>query len=143
MKKIKIGFIPVLIFIIVGFSICNFIYNYYYKIDITSFAYSFTSRIVESPDKEHSILVSIYKTDEDSDIAYIMGTVGALDDRKGYNKDGRLIFWQKINSDIIINKTIDGVEFSNWVDVTWIDAQNININGITLNISNVYDYRRK
>lgn len=128
--------------LVVIFSICYFIYNNYYKIDVRPFTYVFISRIVESPDKQHSVLVQIYKTTKDSDSAYIMGTLGTLDNRKGYTKDSKTIFWQKVNSDSIKEKTINDVSFENWIKVAWLDAQNVNINGISLNVNNVYDYRR-
>ncbi len=140
-KKIKIVVTSTLLLVVI-FSIFYFIYNNYYKIDVRPFTYVFTSRIIESPDKQHSVLVQIYKTTEDSGSAYIMGTLGTLDNKKGYTKDSKTIFWQKVNSDSIKEKTINDVSFVNWIEVTWLDAQNVNINGISLNINNVYDYRR-
>ena len=140
-KKAKIVFISILLSA-VAFLICYSIYNNYYKIDISPFTYVFTSRIVESPDKQHAVQVQIYKTAKDSDSAYIMGTLGTLDDRKGYTKDSKTIFWQKVNSNSIKKKTINDVTLDNWIEVAWLDEQNINVNGIPLNINNVYDYRR-
>ncbi|SHH95077.1 Signal transducer regulating beta-lactamase production, contains metallopeptidase domain [Sporobacter termitidis DSM 10068] len=111
-------------------------------IDISPFTYVFTSRIVESPGKQHAVQITIYKDAEDSDSTYIMGNIGSLDDRKGYTKDSRTIFWQKADSNSIEDKTVDGETLDNWIEVAWLDEQNININGISLNINNVYDYRR-
>ena len=66
------------------------------------------SRIVESPDKKHSVGIDIYKTTDNSDIAYIMGTVGTWAKGKGFTKDSKTIFWQKVNSSSIKKKIING-----------------------------------
>ena len=123
-------------------SISKYINKNYYEIDISSFKYVFTSRTIESPDQRHSVEIDIYKTARDSDIAYIMGTVGTSSVWKGYTEDSKTIFWQKIKSYSIKEKTIHGVTLDNWIDVTWLDNENININGMIVNINQGYDYRR-
>lgn len=142
-RKTTVIFLAILLSIIAIFLICKIIYNHYYKIDLANYTYSFYSRAVQSPDKKHSISIIIHKTTQDSDTAYIMGILGASDNNGGYTKGTRTIFWQKVNSNSIKDKTINNVLLSNWIDVTWLDLQTVQINGITLNINNTYDYRRK
>lgn len=125
------------------FSIGNFIYNHYYKIDITPYTYTFLARIVNSDDKQHSVSVTIYKTVEDSDIAYIMGTLGSLDIKKDYSKNVKTIFWQEVSSESIKEKIINDETLANWIEVAWLDSQTVTINGMTVNINDIYDYRRK
>lgn len=140
MKKEKITILLICV-LMSGFFIGKLIYNNYYKIDISPFEYIFLSRIVDSPDENYTIMVEIYKTTEDSDLAYIMGTLGTLETGKEYT-DSKTIFWQKVNSNSIKEKTIDGLTLANWIDVNWLDNQTININEISLDINSVYDYRR-
>nr|WP_319489852.1 hypothetical protein [uncultured Caproiciproducens sp.] len=143
MKNKKVIIIFASIVLLAGvFSIWKYIYNTYYMIDISPFKYVFLSRSIESPDKKHSVGVYIYKTTEDSDIAYIMGTVGMWAKGKGYTEDSKTIFWQKISSNSIKEKPINGITLGNWIDVTWLDEENVNINGISVNINRRYDYRR-
>lgn len=134
--------IGILSLIIILAAICNFIYLHYYKIDTSKFSYTFNSRVVLSPDKRYALMVDLYKTTEDSDVTYIMGTLGSLDDHKGYTKDAKIIFWQRVDSHLIKEKQIQDVVLTSWVDVTWLEDHWIEINGITFNIHKGYDYRR-
>lgn len=141
-KKNVVVLISILLFITVSSLVGNFIYSRYYKIDFTPYTYVFQSNIADSPDKEHSVSVTIYKMDEDSEIAYIMATLGSLDNNGGYSKNAKTIFWQEVNSDSIKQKTINGETLANWIDVTWLNSQTIKINSITFDIKDAYDYRR-
>lgn len=142
MKNKKVIIVFASIVLLAGvFSIWRFIYNNYYMIDTSPYKYAFASRYEESPDKKHTVRVDIYKTTENSDIAYIMGTVCTWAKGKGYI-ESKTIFWQKVNSNSIKEKTISGTTLDNWIDVTWLDAENVNINGISVNINRGYDYRR-
>lgn len=140
MKNPKIKIISVIILVVV-FSISYFIYNSYYKIDVSSFSY-FLTRLVESPDKQYSVKVDILKNPKENHSAYIMGTLGIRDEGGGYSIKS-IIFWQKVDSSIIKEKTINGeVMYDFLIDADWVNEQTININGIQLNINDAYDYRR-
>ncbi len=138
MKNKKVIIVFASIVLLAGvFSIWKYIYNTYYMIDTSPYQYVFASRFEESPDNKHSVGVNICKTTENSDIAYIMGILNT----SGSNEP-KTIFWQKINNGSIKEKTINGNTLGNWIDVTWLDAENVNINSISVNINRGYDYRR-
>lgn len=138
MKSKKIIIVFASIVLLAGaFSIWKYIYNTYYMIDTSPFKYSFQSGGGKAPDKKHSVVIDIYKTTENSDIAYIMGTLNTSG-----SDEIKTIFWQKIDSSSIKEKTINGITFDNWIDITWLDAENVNIDGISVNINHGYDYRR-
>jgi hypothetical protein len=135
MKKKKFMFIIIAIVLcigLIGFSI----YDNFYKIDLTQFEYDFLAQIVPSPDAKYTISIDIYRTTEDSEISYISGLlIRESDNVQIPDTLVKRIFWQKVNSNDIEN---------NWIDVTWLDNETVNINNITVNIfKDVYDYRRQ
>lgn len=129
--------------IIVTLCLCLsglYCYNNYYKIDMSQFNYIFLSRIVDSPDGKYQIYISVLKNSENSEFSYIKGNLYLV------SKQGdapKTIFWQKVNSNDINNKWVNGAWLDNWVDVVWIDKETVRINNITVDIfKDVYDYRR-
>lgn len=141
-KKIILVSATVVLSGIIVFSIFTYIYDNYYKIDTSPFSYSFLARYGESPNGEYSASIKIYRTVKDSDISYIMGNVSRLDSHRNVI-DTKTIFWQKVESASVNNKKVNGMVLDDWVDFNWVDSQTVFINGITLNIKNKYDYRRK
>lgn len=123
-------------------SISKYINKNYYEIDTSFFKYVTSSTSVDSPDKKHLVFINIYKTTQNSEIAYLMGRVETWEKGRQYTDNSKTIFWQKIKSSSIKVITFHGVTLDNWIDVTWLDNENININGIIVNINHGYDYRR-
>ena len=140
MRNRKKVFIIAVAFFLLAFVIGTTIYNSFYKIDLNKFEYNFLSRIVDSPDNKHSIIINIHRTNKDAATSYIRGTLETTDNTN--YKSSKLIFWQEVKTDDHQNKTINGLLMQDWVDVEWIDSQNVKINGISITTKQVYDYRR-
>jgi hypothetical protein len=121
------------------FLVYSYVYNNYYKIDITPFKYHFLARYAESPDKQHAIGLTIHRERKNSDVTYIMGDLGSADENKGYTKDSKTIFWEKVDSKSIHSKKINDLILNDWIDIEWIDSNTVKINGITLDIHKGYD----
>ena len=143
MKYKKLIFFFVSVVLLVGVvSIYKFVHKNYYEVDTSPYKYIVSSTTVDSPDQKHNVYLIIYRTTQKSDTAYIMGYVQTYGEGKKNAKDYKTIFWQKIKSSNIKTITHHGVALDNWIDVTWIDNENVNINGISVNINRGYDYRR-
>lgn len=129
----KVGLLIGILCIIIIFGGTKNIYEKYYKIDTAPFKFVFLSRRVCSLDLNFVLTIKIFKDYKDSDITYIAGELSKVDERK--NKQGsKRIFWQKVNSESISN--------NNWIDVEWVDTENVLINGLRVNIKKGYDFRR-
>jgi len=143
-KKLIFVCILAIFIILIVYFVYDYVYNVYYKIDITNYAYNYNSRVEISPDRQHNIVVNILREDENSPVSYILGTTftkgGA--DNNSYIDNEKIIFWQRVDTKSIGDKVINGVTVPNWIDVVWLDNNIVELNGITVNINNGYDYRR-
>lgn len=119
------------------------IYARFYRINTENLHWTFLSRAESSPDNQYNISVRILRENENSDTSYIQGIIGEREtDSHSYTRDPRVVFWQKVDSRSIGGKKMDQGILENWIEVQWIDSDNICINGIEFNIKRGYDYRR-
>ena len=135
----------VLIAVVIGLIISfggSFIYNNYFRIDETRFQWGFLSRLVNSPNDEYVVSVSLLRTEEYSDITYIRGVIQNLNEPNPRMEPGRTVFWQRVETDSIGVKYVGDIILFNWVEVEWIDERTVEINGITVDINRRYDFRR-
>lgn len=120
-----------------------FIYTHFYKIDTSNLHWAFLARIEDSPDHQSRIGVRLLREYENSDVTYIQGIVGEKEaDNHNYTHNSRVVFWQKVDSGSIGQKKTENGILENWVEVKWVDSENIQINGIDFKVDKGYDYRR-
>lgn len=166
-RKVKIMIFVVLSAIIV-FSVYTFVYNHFFRQDITQFRYGFSAGSAISPDEQHSVHVVIERAERDSDISYIVGWLNFANndypDNRWASSEPRIIFWQRVETESIGYKILDesdwyneieswtsigsekddivGRVIDNWIELAWIDNNTVYINGINVSINRGFDYRR-
>jgi len=143
-RKLIIILSSFILFLILALSIYSYMYNKYYKIDTAQFGFAFFARAAISPDEQHNIHLTIYRAQRESDISYIMGILNFADiDHLGqWQRDSRIIFWQRVDTSSLETKVIDDLILDDWIDLDWIDNDTAVINGIVVNINTGFDYRR-
>lgn len=117
------------------------IYKKYYKIEFDDYHSIQFVAAADSPDKTHSVGVTAYKKDVDADAVYLCMV---LYNAKPNNhlQNGKIILWDKVPASEIelLRQEPDVLKYS--LNVEWINAENIMINGRIVNIDKGYDYRR-
>ena len=121
--------------------ICGYlVYSNYYRIDLSQYGYGGIMAYAESPDGTQTITASILRIKESSDISYIVGRLSPI----GEHLNGtatKVIFYQRVNTESLDTVEEYGI-IHEQVDLKWIDNRTAEINGIVVDTSKGYDYRR-
>lgn len=117
------------------------IYKKYYEINYNDYHSIHFVAAADSPDKEHAIGVTAYKTDVDADVVYICMVLYNIK-TDSHSQGGKIILWDKVPAADVHSFTqeADGLKYSIYAE--WISNENILVNGRIVNIDKGFDYRR-
>ncbi len=142
-KKRKKLLWNLLLAFLIFYLMIRLIYVKYYKIDFSTFHTIHFVAAATSPDKEHFVGVTVYKTDTDADVAYICARLTDLN-AEHHVPDSKIIYWDKVLAAEIesFNPVSDGDGLYYSTEVDWVDTENFKIHGKIINIYKTWDYRR-
>ncbi len=138
-KKKKIIVLAFLL-LLVSYTI-QMIYKKYYMIRFEDFHVAYLASYADSPDGEHAVSATTYKTEMQAEEVYICIVLYTQKEDESL-PDSKIIIWDKVPAIEIETSAQSRDRPDHSVYVKWVDNKTIMVNGRVFDINKRYDYRR-